>query len=91
MTKVTLTKMGEVWCSAGILPCDNCVSECRNYHFIECEYIESKEYELCRYFSDDIRRECTNKDSECYGYGCTYDVTEMEHCRDYKKDDEVKE
>lgn len=83
MRKVKLTKLGEVWCSAGKPFCGNCTSECGNYHFIDCDE-ETKEFELCKYAEDS---KCMNKDSAYYGWGCGYDVVDMELCSKYTRDE----
>ena len=84
MTKVKLTKIGEVWCSAGKPYCGECSSECGNYHFVDCEY-ESKEFEVCGHLSKDDSNKCTNKDSVYCGWRCVYDVADMQSCPKYAR------
>ena len=86
MTKVKLTKIGEVWCSAGKPFCGNCTSECGNYHFIDTD-TESKEFELCKHFNSDESK-CTNKDSVYCGWRCGYDVVDMQSCPKYLRGDD---
>lgn len=88
MTKVKLTKIGEVWCSAGKPYCGECSSECGNYYFVDCEYV-SKEFEVCRHLrSDGCLSICTNKDSVFCGFGCGYDVADMQSCPKYVRSED---
>lgn len=90
MTKIALTRIGEVWCSANKpILCSNCGSSCNHFHFIE-NITETKKVELCKYCKNNGHlTKCTNIDSVYYGNICGYSIIKMTSCPKYVESDDI--